>query len=106
MVKFPPSYCQNVISGYRCPTRCQSGYYATGYNQCNNMVWVGNFKCYETLPCLSSDVNSVLNNIDLSKVVGIVGDGCDFTIAMELNANYHVLVVTMEQVMLNVLMEL
>tara|TARA_B100001287_G_scaffold264436_1_gene256297 strand:- start:1063 stop:2373 length:1311 start_codon:yes stop_codon:yes gene_type:complete len=77
----PPSYCQNVISGYRCPTRCQSGYYATGYNQCNNMVWVGNFQCYETLPCLSSDVNSVLNNIDLSKVVGIVGDGCDFTIA-------------------------
>lgn len=77
----PPSYCSNVISGYRCPTQCSSGYYATGYNQCYNGSWTGNFKCYDMLPCLSSDVNNVLNNIDISRVVGITGDGCDFTLA-------------------------
>ena len=76
----PPSYCSNVISGYRCPTTCLSGYYATGYTQCTNGTWTGNFQCFETLPCLSSDINSVLNDIDLTKVIGILGSGCDFTI--------------------------
>ena len=79
----PPSYCANVISGYRCPTTCEGGYYATGYTGCNNGTWVGNFKCYDMLPCLSDDVSTVLTNegIDQSRVIGIVGDGCDFTIA-------------------------
>lgn len=79
----PPSYCSNVISGYRCPTTCESGYYATGYTGCNNGTWEGNFQCYDMLPCLSDDVSTVLTNegIDQSRVIGIVGDGCDFTIA-------------------------
>merc|ERR1711871_1198073 len=76
----PPSYCSNVISGYRCPTTCEQGYYATGYNQCYNETWEGNFQCYETLPCLASDVNSGLSDIDMSRVRGIVGSGCDFKI--------------------------
>lgn len=77
----PPSYCANVISGYRCPTTCDNGYYATGYNQCYNGSWIGNFQCYDMLPCLASDVNNILNNDVQSKVIGISGSGCDFTIA-------------------------
>ena len=75
-----PSQCINVISGYRCPTTCSNGYYATGYNQCYNGSWLGDFLCYETLPCLSTDANSVLSNIDLSRVIGILGSGCDHTV--------------------------
>ena len=79
----PPSYCTNVISGYRCPTTCENGYYATGYSGCNNGTWEGNFQCYDMLPCLSDDVSTVLTaeGIDQTNVIGIVGDGCDFTIA-------------------------
>ena len=32
------------------------------------------------LPCVASDVPSVLGSINMSRVVGITGDGCDFTI--------------------------
>ena len=68
------------------------------------MVWVGNLNVMR-LCRLSSDVNSVLNNIDLSKVVGIVGDGCDFTHANGTKCQLSCVSGYCEQVMLNVLME-
>lgn len=75
-----PAECSNVISGYLCPTQCNSGYYKTGYAKCDNGTWTGDFACYDSLPCTANDVDAALSGsgIDMTKVVGI--SGCDFFI--------------------------
>ena len=77
-----PSVCSNVISGYRCQSTCRSGYYTTGYNQCSNGTWVGDFKCVDTLPCIISTMTDDLNtaNVSTQQITGVSGSGCGYSI--------------------------
>ena len=77
-----PSVCSNVISGYRCQVSCSSGYYATGYSQCSNGSYVGDFRCYDTIPCIISTMTTDLNtaNISTLQISGISGSGCGYSI--------------------------